>query len=608
MATGIDKNYNVPTEVKPGYGIQDKDIITISPLKKYNNKVFPTYYQDYASGADKGAVSPGYSENETNASNKVGFQQNTLEFDTTKIADAWISGDDTTTPLLDRNQIDMVLGATYKGSQGLAASDYHMVLYLDDIQVMSGDIVCKSMKFVNPPKKLACGDGEIKPGRATLEISYEPVNTTQREVTYTSSDTSLATVDANGIVTANNDGKTGNVTITATNKANSNTKAETTIEIEKLTPATEDYDILANATIVAKSDDEKVKVKSNTDNLKLENGQLAINYDSANQSVVLDLGQEMNLNRYKGIELTGNMPGQLAVEFYGAGFDMTQTKDNGAEKDWWETMSGKTFPFYNGSSSQRTEAGGMTKSVLEAKGFINSDGKATADDETLRYSLQKLADGSTGDWSAIRYVVVKSNNEPYLPYGAFDSSDKKENRKTYLYTLKAFKLTAREVYDCDDANRYTIVTDKAENMAAESGTAKAYYVDNVSTDNPVDKHNAQKDLQDFKFIKVVVEGAAEVKVGLLKDGQTIGDYVAVGQSTGTTGEKAVYYRIDSLGADVDIHNVDSIVVDLPQGGTLSKLQLVQGEIAYIGGKNDPAQYDLVDGVETEVTEAAYGKN
>ena len=605
MATGVDKNYNVPKEVKSGYGVQDKDIIAISPLKKYNNKVFPTYYQDYASGTDKNAISPGYSENETNATNKVGFQQNTLEFDNTRIADAWISGDDNT-PLLNRNQFDMVLGATYKGSQGLPASDYHMILYLDDIQVMSGTIACKSMSFVNPPKKMVCGNGEIKPGTATLEISYNPTNTTQKEVTYTSSDPSLATVDVNGIVTANNEGKTGSVTIRATNKANKNLMAETTIIIETLAPATEDYDILANAKVVAKSTDEKAKVKSDIDNVKLQNGQLTINYDSANQSVTLDLGQEINLNRYKGIELTGNMPGQIAVEFYGSNLDMTQTKDNGAEKNWWDTISGKTFPFYNGSSSQRTEAGGMDKNVLIAKGKVDSAGKAAADDETLRYSLQKLGDSGTGDWSAIRYVVVKSNNAPNLPAAAFDASSKKENRKTFLYTLKAFKLTTREVYDCDEANRYTIVTDTPENVAAEGDTAKAYYVDNVSQSNPADKHNAKKDLQDFKFIKVVVENAAEVKVGLLKSGQQIGEYTTVGQSTGVNTKKTVYYRIDNLGEEVDIHEVDAIVVDLPEGGVLSKLQLIQGEIAY--NEDEPAQYDLIDGQETAVTAEKYGKN
>ena len=608
MATGVDKNYNVPTEVKAGNAVQDKNIIETSPGKKYNNKVFPTYYQDYGTKNDKTAVSPGYSETETNADNKVGFQQNTLEFDTTRIGDAWITGSDTTTPLLDRNQIDMVLGGTYKGSAGLTPAQYTMVLYLDDIQVMSGAIPCKSMKFVDPPVEMACGTDDIPRGVATLELSYEPLNTTQRDVTYTSSDASLATVDAEGTVTANNEAKEGKVTITATNKANSAVKATATIEIKKLQPAAEDYDILTNAStkVVPKSEDEKVKLKSNID-ATLAGGQLTFNYDALNQSVLIDLGKTINLAQYKGVEITGNVPSQIGIEFYSSKLDMTQTKDNGSEKDWWDTMSGKTYPFYIGSTTQRTEQGGFERSILVDRGIVDANGKAKAEDETLRYSLKKLGEGGTGDWSAIRYIIIKSNQPPGLPLGAYSKDDVKGDARTkFLHTIKSLKLTAREVFDCDNQNRYTIITDKDENVAGTStdGTAKAFYVDNVSEDNPLAKHKTQKDLQDFRYIKVVVKDAAKVKVGLLKDGEAIDDYTLVGESTGETGEKTVYYRIDNLGEDIDIHNVDAIAVDLPEGGTVSKLYLAQGMICY--NATEPKQYEVIDGTETPVTLAAYG--
>ena len=613
MATGVDQNYNVPDSVKPGLAIQDKDMIAVSPLKKYNNKVFPTYYQDYADGTDKEAVSPGYSENETNESNKVGFQQNTLEFDTNMIGAAWITDNDTT-PLLDRNKLDMVLGSTYTGSQGRSADQWHLVLYLDDIQVMSGTIAVKELNFVNPPKKIACGTDNMVAGKATLELRYTPANTTQKEVTYSSSDDSLATVDANGIVTANSNGKTGNVTITATSKSNGNVKATTSIYIENVTPATEDYDVLGSTStkIVAKSTDEKAKTKSETDNLELKDGQLTINYDATNQSVLVDLGTEINMNRYKGVEIVGNMPGALALEFYPESFDMTQTKDNGAEKDWWETCGGKTFPFYNGSTKYRTEAGGYNKNILKTKpDSVDSKGSAIATDEKIRFSLNKLAEAGTGDWSSIRYINIKSNNTPELPYAKFDAASKKEGRKTIAYTVKSLKLTAREVYDCDDGNRYTLyrsgdTEDTKENKIAASDTISLSYVDPITKTNTLEKHNAHKNIQDFTYIKVAVKDAASVKAGLVKNGTEAADYKLVGESTGVTTEKTLYYRIDNLGSDVDIHDVDAIAVELPEGGTISMVQLAQGEIAY--RSTEPAQYDASSGTETAITEAAYGKD
>ena len=308
------------------------------------------------------------------------------------------------------------------------------------------------------------------------------------------------------------------------------------------------------------------------------------------------------MNQYKGVDITANVPGALALEFYSSSLDMTQTKDNGAEKDWWETSAGKTYPFYNGSCMYRTEAGGLNRTVLVDKynNPTNSSGKPIATDETLRYSLDKLAEDCNGDWSKIRYVVIKANLNPYLPAALFNNSTK------YRYTIKGLKMSIREIYDFGDnaGSRYTVSTADA-NIAATSSAANAYYVDNVSETNSAAAHNDKKDLQDFKFIKLAVKDATSIKVGLLKSGQKIKDYVVVGESTGVSGEKTVYYRIDGLGADVDIHNVDSIVVELPNGGSVTKLQLTQGEIAY--DSSDPTQYDVIDGVETQVTEEVYGK-
>lgn len=607
MAEGDDKNYNIPEAVEAGNAVQDKDMVELSKGRKYNNKNLPTYFSEYETG-DKEAVSPGYSENETTAENRVGFQQNTLNLINEKIAAANITGDDQT-PLLDRNRVDMVLGSTYSGSQGKPYNEVHMTLYLDDIQITFDGLACESMKFADPPAKVACGNPQrhVEPGRASLELSYTPSNTSQREVTYTCSDPSLATVDENGTLTANNEGRTGKVTVTATNKANPAITASTDIEIVWVEPASSDYDVLGTSVVLPKGEaSAAMKVVSNTDTFKLENGVLTGTFDDKDVSIVLDLGREVDVSAYRGIEVRGVTPGSVALEFYGSGFDMTQTKDDGADKDWWETASGKTYPFYIGSCGWRYEKGGMNYLKAVANGATKwSDTKVSPTEEAQRFSLNKLAQDCTGDWSRIRYIVVKSNKGPNLSEkGAFDKGNVTENRTPFTYQIKGLKFLAEGVVDASDEGHYIIDT---KTPAETSGDVKSYYVDSVTADKPADKRDTAMNLSDFKYICVKVKDTKNVKAGIVADGKTLADAVAIGEETGD-GERSVYFRIDTEANRELLKAVDAISVEVDAGGTVTGLSGTKGEI---GQEEGITKVDVVpagDGTYTvtPVTLEAYG--
>ena len=615
MATGVDKNYNVPTSVEAGNGIQDKDIIAISPWKQYNNKVFPGYYSDYASGVDKNAVAPGFSENETSATNKVGFQQNTLELNTDRINEAWITDNDKT-PLLNRNELDMVIGSTYTGSKGRSYSDWHVILYLDDIQVMSGEIACTKMEFTNPVKKLACGNPAkgTTGASAQMKVAYTPANTTQKEVTYTSSDASLATVDDKGLVTANSNNKEGVVTITATNKANGSVVAKANITIESVEPATSDYDVLASSTLkfVPKGDvSASNKVASSVSDLTIANGEISMKYTQVDKDIyVLDLGTDINLNRYKGFEITGVAPGQVSLEFYNSDFDMNVTKDNGKDNDWWDPVmvAGKTYPFYVGSCGWRYEGGGMNYLKAWENGYVDpadaSNKEASAPSpETLKYSLATLGNGCNGDWSSIRYIVLKANKQPMLqsPYRFKTGID-------FIYKITGLKFLANEFMEAKDAGHYIVYNKDAEdtyqkNVAETSGNTTSYYVDHITDTNTVEKHDSTMNLSDMKYIKVKVKDTDKVNVGLIVDGKKLEDTVVVGEETGS-GDRSIYVSLKDI-EDVDLTKIDAISVEVAEGGSVESVSLTKGEISY--AKKDPETKEEVKGsTVTPVTLEAYG--
>lgn len=617
MAEGEDKNYVVPDKAEPGNAIQDEKIIEASKGKRYNNKNFPTYYDEYATG-DKDAVSPGYSEEETTAAKKAGFQQNTLLFDTARIRAAKISGADTT-PLLERNTLDMALGSTYLGSQGKPYASVHMTLYLDDIRMVAGRVACEKMEFLSPPSSLKCGSAEdgTEAKSIMLKIGYTPTNTTQREVTYTSSDPSLATVDASGQVTANSDGKTGSVVITATNVQNPAVSVSTTIEVRKKVTMETDYDVLtaAGTSLVPKQDtSDTIKVSSNTDTFTLDKaaGTLAGTFNANETSVVLDLGAPVDVSDYEGVEIKGVADGQIALELYGDGFDMTKTKENGAAEDWWETASGMAYPFYVGSCAWRYERGGMNTKRVIAEGFTWPNGAAKPTEETKRYSLNRLGTKGSGAWDKIRYIVIKTVQNPYLaaPEKGTTFTPKTDDPNAWVeefdYRITGLKFLKDPVLNTDA--HYEIDVEK--NRAETDGAKASWYIDRLTDAKPAEKRLQGMNLSDCRYLCVKVTGSGAVKAGLVAEGKKLADAVEIGADDGTavSGDRWVYFSLAHMDKELLLRS-DAVSVETADGMKVTGLSLTKGEIGYeaAAAKVDVRKKADGDGFDVKVvTEAEYG--
>jgi hypothetical protein len=438
-----------------------------------------------------------------------------------------------------------------------------LVLYIDDIEFMSGEIPCTAIEL-SGSTTLALG------ASASLSTSFTPANTTQTALDWTSSDESIATVDEYGKVTASTK-NTGKVTITCSCKANPSIKQSHEITVYKPKAASNDFDALKDASIVAYSED-AVAVKSETDAVLTDEG-LRINYTQNNQSIVIDLGKTIDMSAYKSVVLAGTVPGQLSLEFYSDALDMTA--DN-----WYKTLEGGTYPFYNGSCAYRYEAGGFNKVLA---------GGAIATEETLRYTLGKLAEGNNGDWSKIRYVVLKSNNTPTKPKGWGNNN----------YYITALKFSTDEVIDASSAGFY--VMDIEKNVAETDGNKVSYYIDNITDTNTVADHDTSMNISDMKYIKVKVKDTSSVKVGLISDGKKLADAEIIGEETGT-GERSVYVSLKDI-VTIDLSAIDAISVEVDEGGTVSGVSMTKGEISY---STKEKKIDVSGTKCVEVTLDAYG--
>lgn len=370
MAEGLKTEYNVKES-----GV-NKD-------KKYMNRYFPMYYSDYSKKNDKTAVAPGYKETETGT---VGFQKNTLDFQVSAIKE-------TDENLLKQSRLDMVLGSTYAGKY---TGGGYVTLYIDDIELLEGDIPLQSLDLE------AQYTTEIAVGRnITINPLYTPENSTFKELKWTSSNTSVATVDAYGKVTGVKAGKT---TITATCVKNNKIAKSVEINVFSSTPATENKVLDLSGFTEKKPEgdltDLQAKLGSDVQAVKTSSG-VKLPFTENNQSVVFELPETVDLTTYAGVSIRGLSDHQLSLEFYDANFDARyQKKDDNTYGDafkkynWYEHYQWCTYPFFGGTVKDRADDGTPTDEIVPETNFFDFE-----TDGTIR-----------GDMRNIKYVILKSNN------------------------------------------------------------------------------------------------------------------------------------------------------------------------------------------------------
>lgn len=358
MIKGKDEDFNV----------KDGDFAGM----KYNHKTFPFYYDNWTVSKEDMNRSLGFKEAEDDLYD-AGWHVNTLDYNATNINNA-----DAT--LLNTKNISFVVGSTYSGNY---AGDYYMTLYLDDIAFMEGETPCTGITVT--PIDSVVTEGNYITIDVDNDIVFEPAATTQKELVWSSSDETVATVDTTSGSPEVKGLKPGKATITATNKANSAVAGSFEIEVVAANYATEDFNVDLSKTVAVGAD---IPVYSNIATT-FNAGTLSIPFTQANnEHVIIDLGEGgVDLSQYKGIEITAFSSTQLSLEIYPDTMDLTADK-------WWEKQYyWRTFPFFTGSAKIRAFEGG---------------GYDGLDVETCKYNW--VTDGDLrGSLKKARYIMIKAN-------------------------------------------------------------------------------------------------------------------------------------------------------------------------------------------------------
>ncbi len=592
---------NIP--MAQGDDTQNGCVLWNGNTAKETNKHFPFAYTtwiptDASTHFANDSCTSGFKPEDT-VEPKVGFAKRTLTFLTDRIKEA----DET---LLSDEKFDMVLGSTYEGGQTFSSNGIKAALYIDNVAFVEDDIPLQGIEIGQV--------SELTPGSsATLSVTLTPSNTTHGDLVYTSSDESVVKVDGTGKMTGIAE---GTAVITVTPKDNPSLAKSVEVKVVRVGDQTESLDILElvkagkdGAQIVRKANEgEEEKdfpaVLSETDAKFLDDGSLEISYSDLNQSVFIDLGREYDLRGYKGVEITGKVPGQMALELYDGKLDKRNKTADG--KEWYESYAGFTYPFYMGSCAWRFEDGGFNKKKSVESGYVTADGKTgLASEETLRTSWNSLTGTKgSGDYSKIRYICLKTNKNPIAQEGkGFEGSQ---------YIIKSLMITASQVNgDVLSSNKNAAVkvnqanaetakieyTDEGAEFPSEGADAE-WYLDILDGDTKIKTNrNSLFDMNEFRYIKVIVtDGTAGFDVTLATE---TGETVTVGTDTGS-GARTVYFALDSLKESGKLSGLDTLNVCMKGSGTIRKLTAITGLPLKEG--NTPQYVLESDGTKRELTD------
>lgn len=401
-ATGKDEKYNV----KGG----EFDGMT------YNNKTFPSFYNDWATDKIPENRTVGFKESESD-SYKAGWHKNTLNLNKGSITESGV---------LTSKNISMVVGSTYTGKYNNAT----LTLYIDNITFLEGETPCTEVKIDNAPSRIAKG---MKMSISSDDISYVPDNTTQTQLTWTSSDENIIKIDASKSDPVLEAVSAGKATITAAVTKNPSVTKSFVIEVFEPAAAASDLTIdLSSLTILPTiaDDDKTTKVYSTIDKATKGNGTLNLEFTQANNDMyVLDLGRAYDLSSYKGFSLLGTATEQMSIELY------PDTADFQQDKYWTKQIELATYPFFEGSHAHRSYEGtSYGEAGVEEDFWINwCDGTDSAGN-----TIKGTVPG--GNLTNVRYVVLKANK--------YDA-----NKPEHVYQLKTltFRKDWRENTNPTDA-------------------------------------------------------------------------------------------------------------------------------------------------------------
>jgi hypothetical protein len=380
MATGADKKYNVKA------GETNAGLV-------YNNKTFPMYYDNWATSKIDINRTTGYKESESD-SITAGWHQNTLDFNTGVINTA-----DST--LLSQKNISVVLGSTYTGKYEKGAG---VTLYLDNVAVLDGAIALDSFEVTPTTNEIT--KGYFMSINSTDEITYTPDNSTQKELVWTSSNESVATVNTDKSNPRIYGVGAGTATITATCKANPELTRSFDVTVVEGTTATSDLSVDLSKIVPVKDENDTTTKVYSTITGTYANGALSLPFTQADKdSVVIDLGGPVDLTQYSSVSIVGTSSTQLSFEIYPDGSDFNEDLYYRKQVDY------ATYPFFTGSREFRASEGGGYGNIAEENCWFNFI--EDADETHVHGSLRKA-----------RYILLKANK--------FDADNKEA-----VYSIKS---------------------------------------------------------------------------------------------------------------------------------------------------------------------------
>ena len=359
---------------------------------KESNKYFPLFYdstwqmENASTHYAVNSCTTGYKMTEADA--KVGFATRSLNFNTGRIKEA-----DAT--LLDQSKFDVVIGSTYSGAPGYAATATNVTYYIDNIALIEEEVAIQDFTLSIPE-----GQDIVYPGGdVTVNTSFTPADTTQKELVWTTNNNKV-TVDGEGKVTVAEDfefanNETTEVVVSATSKANPALTKSVTIKVVPIVLPTEPYVVDFGATYDAElSGDLKPEKGADEHGTYYE-----FKFTGANQRIYFKLPEEVNLSAYQKYELTGYSEMQITLDFWDATLPEAMAKTETDTYKWYRSWAAHTTPFHEGSCANRLSDGTFVKPwAIETESNLLSGIKSTQATDAV--------DTPPGNFNKVKYIAI----------------------------------------------------------------------------------------------------------------------------------------------------------------------------------------------------------